>query len=234
MTNKQQIWLERKAFLVDFCKSGVYGFILIFIALGVFVATSIFIHGWNDRLSRKDAELNDLSAELTRMVVRVQNMDQKQTTIISGFDAERKARDDEIALAWVKNLTTWNSYSEYANARATATAGLSSTDMAPVLNTDIFGPYFNFIESYVYFDGYVHAMDKNFDDAMISEEFTSMETYFRLSRNNTCMYYAIVEFTRDFEAERAGISSHGPIKILLRYSVSNSGQLTPLYAVHVQ
>lgn len=129
ITNKEQIWNERKEFAIDFLKSAVIGLIIIFVALGIKAASGMMMDQWQSGLDRKTAEVNNLSGALMRSMAEIQEKQLQVKTTSTGFNVERKALDDEIFDEFMEFFMTWDGLVDES---AATTSSASSANAANV------------------------------------------------------------------------------------------------------
>ena len=72
LTNKKEIFQERKNFILDFLKSLSFGMIFVFIAIGIYVASNVLNTSWTSVVNNKMAEVNQLNGQLTANIAKFQ------------------------------------------------------------------------------------------------------------------------------------------------------------------
>jgi hypothetical protein len=106
---KNQIRQERIDFLKSFFRNAAFGLILIFIAVGIFVASNIMNSRLQTTLGSKIDEVNELNHQLTVNLAQTQHVDSVAKYASLGVDLDRKERDDELMLEILKNYGNWSS-----------------------------------------------------------------------------------------------------------------------------
>ena len=213
MTNKEQIWLERKQFVIDFLKNGVMGFILIFIAFGVMAASNVLVDRWSASLWNRTTELNELNAQLTRNMAKLQSINETKRNTTLGVDFERKAHDDAIMLAFLEEYGNWATtdecFEKFKDCRKLYGRLGTLTDV--VLH--------RFDSGYICdADDHRIARMETIDTSMV---FHGMESYVVSSSSNTYVYCARISFERMFKGEPEPYTS-----AWIYYSVDSSGSMS--------
>lgn len=215
MTNKEQIWAERKAFVVDFFKSASIGLIVIFIALGIFAAFRVLGSGWDTALSNKMSEVNDLAMQVTRTTAKIRSLEDSLDSFSGGIDLARKTEDDQRIFDILNEYGSWSSISDLsAKSRTFSQSGLS------------LGSFRYFILPAIYKDGIgtdrviLAKIDGETDT--VYQKILGAETYLSAVTGNTYSYYAAISYDRVFGKD---VSVSGGI-VFLAYDVAGDGTIS--------
>ena len=106
---KNQIRQERIDFIKSFFRNAAFGLILIFIAVGILVASNIMNGRFQTTLGAKIDEVNTLNHQLTANLAKTQHQDSVAQYASTGIDWNRKAKDDEIVKTILDNYANWSS-----------------------------------------------------------------------------------------------------------------------------
>ena len=116
LTNKKEIFQERKNFILDFLKSLSFGMIFVFIAIGIYVASNVLNTSWTSVVNNKMAEVNQLNGQLTANIAKFQMIDEQKRHSMVGLNAERKVSDDEMLHELIVSNGNWTSQADAADA----------------------------------------------------------------------------------------------------------------------
>lgn len=120
MTNKEQIWLERKAILKDVITSMLPGLVLMAIFLGVFIATDRINRQWLEGVSSRRAQVNSLAVDQLKDFAVIQAGVNELDTLPEGIDATRFKSDNEAFLNFTRDYISWDSYADMVSKRNAA------------------------------------------------------------------------------------------------------------------
>ena len=103
---------ETKAFVKDFFKSAALGLVIIFLAIGILIASNIVSQQWDKTLAAKSADVNHLSGQVKQSVLKLDQVQTESRNLYLGVDLDRKAKDDVIAEEIFKRGLTWTGKEE--------------------------------------------------------------------------------------------------------------------------
>ena len=120
MTNKQQIWMERKAILKDGFLAALPGLVIFMVFIGVVVATGRIDRQWDEGVRSRRASVNDLAVSQLKDFAVIQTQQSEIDYLPEGIDADRFENDNEAFVAFVDEYFNWDGLDECQAKRAAA------------------------------------------------------------------------------------------------------------------
>lgn len=216
MTNREQIRVERIAFLKDFFKNSVVGLILIFIAFGLLVAGNVLNGRWTASVDMKMAEANDLASQVAKTRAQIQAIDENQKYAITGVDLDRKAADDQIFQEFLDLYANWSSFADLAE------KGSTMREQYKAL-----GSFGYFVAPGADERGNIvgernDVWAKGVENATVSQRIVDVQTFVRSVSADTYAYYGLITYDRtlgDTVVRTGG-------KVLVEYKITSAGQIS--------